>query len=642
LDTIDIWYILKEENKQVSSFFNLHGLNKQDIKMRSFFSSWFRRSNQKKSQSGNSPNLAAVPNPLHRGDLQPVVPYKKGDIIGQKYEVKGILGKGGFGVVYQVYSREAKKEFALKTFQDEFLADQEVRKRFHKEATVWVELGRHPHLVQANFVDQVSGKLYIGMEYIAPSERGLNSLEGYLQHQSPDLAQSLRWAIQICHGMEYAYSKGVRAHRDLKPNNIMISQDLTAKVTDFGLAGVMNEFTAMSRAGYGIHPDGRNQQVQTMLGQGFGTPTHMAPEQFVNAAGCDERSDIYSFGIVLYQMAARGKLPFLAPMSENFWLEMRKQHAQFPVPGLNSPISPIIRRCLEKKPEQRYQTFKEVRHDLEVLLKDQTGEVISSPLSNDSSILEWCHKGVSLDSLGRYEEAIGYYDQVLKLVPGLTGIWANKGNSLNRLRRFQEAILCLDQALEQDQLCVQAWNNKGNSLHGLGRFEEAIRCYEKALQIEPNHISTIINKGNTLNSLGRYSEAISNFNHALGIDPRLRDAWFNKGLSLVNLGSNEEAIRSFDQALKNDPSDVDAWFITGTILYSLGRNKEALRCFDKALELAPRKVNARYYKALSEDRIGQRRDAIVSYQHFLELAPASDVERIEYARKRLLELGTGK
>jgi len=208
--------------------------------------------------------------------------------------------------VYLVYSHELGEVYALKTFLDEYLADQEVRKRFHKEASVWVELGRHPYLVRAHFMDDLSGKLYIAMEYIAPNEEGLNTLDDYLQQRPPDLAQSLRWAIQVCHGMEYAYSKGVRAHRDLKPANIMISQDQTAKITDFGLAGVLNEFPAMRAAGLGAQPGRPGLSGLTMLGDNFGTPTHMPPEQFDNAAGCDERSDIYSFGIVLYQMAAGG------------------------------------------------------------------------------------------------------------------------------------------------------------------------------------------------------------------------------------------------------------------------------------------------------------------------------------------------
>ena len=114
-------------------------------------------------------------------DLQASASYQPGDFINQKYEVYGVLGEGGFGVVYLVYSHETGGVYALKTFKAEFLEDQEVRKRFYKEASTWVDLGHHPYLVKANFVEEVSGRLYIGMDYIAPNEEGINSLEGYLK-----------------------------------------------------------------------------------------------------------------------------------------------------------------------------------------------------------------------------------------------------------------------------------------------------------------------------------------------------------------------------------------------------------------------------------------------------------------------------
>src|SRR5450830_19499 len=205
-----------------------------------------------KVQLKESPNMSDVSGNSKSApeqDLQSGAPYKKGDFIGQKYEVYRILDKGGCGVVYLVYSHELGEVYALKTFLDKYLANQEIRKRFHKEASVWVELGRHPYLVHAYFVDEISGRFYISMEYITPNRDQLNSLDGYLQRQPPDLVQTLRWAIQICHGMEYAYSKGLRAHRDLKPANIMITQDKTAKITVFGLAGVLSESLATRFAG---------------------------------------------------------------------------------------------------------------------------------------------------------------------------------------------------------------------------------------------------------------------------------------------------------------------------------------------------------------------------------------------------------
>ncbi|MGA7075465.1 MAG: serine/threonine-protein kinase [Halobacteriota archaeon] len=146
-----------------------------------------------------------------------------------------------------------------------------------------MDLETHPYIVRAHFVDRIANRNYIAMSYVAPNEEGINSLAGYLQSHPPDLSQCLRWAIQICYGMEHAYSRGIRAHRDLKPANILIGYDNTVKITDFGLAGVLEVEGAA------------------------GTPSHMPPEQFTDAASCDERSDIYAFGVVLYQMVTGGE-----------------------------------------------------------------------------------------------------------------------------------------------------------------------------------------------------------------------------------------------------------------------------------------------------------------------------------------------
>ena len=667
---------------------------------------WFSRF-KKVSPPGPKPNLGVAPKPTPEQSFQPGAAYKKGDLIGQKYEVYGVLGTGGCGVVYLVYSHELGEVYAMKTFRDEFLADQEVRKRFQKEASVWVELGRYHYLVRAIGVVEVSGRLYILMEHIAPNEEGLNSLEGYLQRQPPDLAQSLRWAIQICHGMEYAYSKGVRAHRDLKPANIMIAHDMTAKITDFGLAGVLSESPAARAVGLSAQPGRPGLSGQTMLGTGFGTPAYMAPEQFDNAAVCDERSDIYSFGVVLYQMAVGGRLPFLAPAGADVWQAMRQLHRESAVPRLDSPLFPIIQRCLEKSPGNRYQTFKELRKGLEPLLQHQTGEVVIPQQLTELQVWEWTNKGTSLDTLGRHEEAIRCFDKALELDPRFVGAWSNKGNSLTDLGRNEEAILCCDKALELDPRNVDAWNNKGNSLNSLERFEEAIRCFDKAMELGPRNaviwsnkggslhslgrhgeailcIDTAMeldqrnaviwsNKGGSLDSLGRHEEAIFCCDKALELDPRNVDAWTNKGASLGSLErfeeailcldtaleldprnaviwSNkgktlgslerfEEAIRCFHKALEFNPRYADAWYNKGVCLGSLGRHEEAIHCYDKSLEPDSRNAASWINKALAEDILGQRQKATVSYQQFLKLAPVQYAKQIEYASKRLLELG---
>ena len=191
------------------------------------------------------------------------------------------------GRVYLVDDPATSAIYALKAIHAEMTEGALARDRFRREAKLWIDLERHPYLVRAFFVEEIQGQLHLAMEYIAPDENGRNSLEGWLKHRPPDFTQSLRWGIQFCHGMEHAHARGVRSHRDIKPSNILIGSDRAVRIADVGIA------------------------VAQPTGALSGAPHYTSPEQFRDASHGDARSDIYSFGVVLFQMAALGKLPFV-------------------------------------------------------------------------------------------------------------------------------------------------------------------------------------------------------------------------------------------------------------------------------------------------------------------------------------------
>jgi tetratricopeptide (TPR) repeat protein len=571
--------------------------------------------------------------------------HKVGDFIGQKYEVYDVLGKGGFGVVYLVYSHETDSVYALKTFRDEYFQDAQARELFKKEARVWIELEHHPYLVRAYFVDEIADRLYIAMEHIAPDEQGLNSLESYLRFSPPDFILSLRWAIQFCFGMEYAYSKGLRCHRDIKPANILISQDKRVKISDFGLAGVFSSSTALPEIKLHVQGDRIGLSFQTLNGA-VGTPTHMPPEQFINAAYCDERSDIYSFGIVLYQMRTGGQIPFIAQLPKDnsdeaairFWNSMRRLHTNASVPEINSRLSHVIYRCLEKKPNKRYQSFKELRLDLEYLLMRETKEMVKMPEIRELESWEWVNKGGSLKSLSRYEEAIYCFDMALKIDPRDAKAWFNKGACLNNLQRREEAIKCINRALEIDPRLSLAWLMKGGILNSLEHVDEANRCFDKALEVDPGNAQVWNMKGYSLGNLGRHTDAIPYYDKAIDIYPQLLFAWFNKGNSLNALGCHEEAVRCFDKALEIDSHDPRVLSNKGLSLSFLGRHQEEIRCYEMAIKVDSMHTPAWYNKALAEDALGLNQNAVRSYKRFIEVAPAGYEKEIEYVRHRLKEL----
>ncbi len=520
--------------------------------------------------------------------------YKKGDLIGGIYKVYDILGIGGFGIVYLVYIKNITA-YAFKTFKDEYLEDTRVREQFKKEATTWISLGLHPHIVRAHFIGNFVDRLFIAMEYIPPNKQGLNSLDGYLRYQPPDLAQSLRWAIQFCHGMEYAYSKGIKAHRDIKPANIMITPDKILKISDFGLAGIIG----ISKIKSGIKLDIQHNRVglscQTMEGSGFGTPTHMPPEQFTNAVSCDERSDIYSFGIVLYQMASDGKLPFLANLpndnseekSIRFWREMYILHSKALVPKIKSPLFHIIFRCLEKDPINRYFTFKELRKDLELILKRQIGEIIKPPIIEELDVSELMRKGFSFIAMQKWQEALKCYGEVIEIDPLNKRAWYNKGYTYKRLEKWHEAVECYDKALELDPFSNVIWNDKGTVLLKLGKVEEALFCYDKAVENDPLNIDGYVKKGDILRRLIRHAEATQCYKKASAIIPRDGLEWQAKGDAFERLELFYEAIECYNRALEIDSKNKFAWIGKATAFERLKKLQEALNCYDRALELDP-------------------------------------------------------
>ena len=305
--------------------------------------------------------------------------YRKGDRIADEYEVRGILGTGGCGIVYLVYHSATRSSYAFKTFRDDILGQAKVRSQFRREAGVWVALDYHPHIVHADRVIEFEDRLFIALEYVPPDSDGLNSLDGFLAQCPPDLRQSLLWAIQFCQGMMHAYEKGIRSHRDIKPSNIMIASGKMLKISDFGLAGALigANVSATTPASF-IQRNNIFLSVQRSMG----TPTHMPPEQFVDVRMCDERSDIYSFGVVLYEMCSGGQLPFIPtrPRTDSpeervrFWTECRTMHSHAAVPLTNCPLDPLIARCLAKDPKRRYQKFEHLEEELQQLLKSKFGE----------------------------------------------------------------------------------------------------------------------------------------------------------------------------------------------------------------------------------------------------------------------------
>ncbi len=555
-------------------------------------------------------------------DLPQKREWKIGDKLLDRYEIrdiKGGRGKSGMGIVYIALDSEWNQMFAIKTFQTYYLWDKDVIDRFMNEAETWVHLERHTNIVFANFVKKIEGMPCILLEYIDGGD--LSQWIGRL-----DNPQILDFAIQFCNGMDYAYTYNKLGiiHRDIKPQNAMITSEGILKVTDFGLARAVGGKVINEELGL---------MDSAAVSRGSGTLPYMPPEQFPEEIQrkfhflpkpVTTRSDVYSFGVTFYHVLT-GELPFYT-LDEIF--------NKIPVnpvtkkPDVPKQLDLLIMKCLEKNPENRYGSFAELMEELTGIYNDFSSEkkifgekYVVRGKKEPLTAIDWNNKGVALDNLGKSENAVECYDRALIINPRFANTWNNKGFALNNLGRFQEAIECYDRALEINPRFANTWNNKGFALNNLGRFQEAVECYDKALDINPRFAEAWNNKGFALSNLGRFQEAVECYDKALDINLRYAEAWDNKGLALSDLGEDQEAITCYDKALRIDPRLAEAWNNKGLALKNLGRSQEALNCYNKAIELNQKIAEAWNNKGVALNNLGNPQEAIEYYDKAIEINP---------------------
>lgn len=296
-----------------------------------------------------------------------------GQVFAGRYQVLNVIGSGGIGAVYKAYDNLLKDHIALKQLHAFRLYDEATRERFLLETKITRNLS-HDNVVRIFDVNSQGNVLYITMEFIEGHDLK------YLIRKQDSFDDAFRHNIisQLLNGMDYVHRHNI-VHRDLKPHNIMVSVDSTVKILDFGLARI------------------QYQEGMTTEGMIIGTPEYMSPEQALSRE-IDVRSDIYSLGIILYELYV-GFTPFGGKPNP---LEILHEHINGPVPDpagyfpeIDPQIRTIIRRCLQKSPVDRFQSIKEminafssISHDHGSLLKsvDIKNEDYDSIIIFDSSI----------------------------------------------------------------------------------------------------------------------------------------------------------------------------------------------------------------------------------------------------------------
>ncbi len=275
-----------------------------------------------------------------------------GQVLDGRYEIEKVLGEGGMGLVYKARHVTLGKPLAIKVLKAEVSKDQEIVQRFRQEAQSATAIGNHHIIDISDFGVLSDGSTYFVMEYLD----GIALTRAIEPGKPLKASRTIHIAKQLCRALGAAHEVGI-VHRDLKPDNIYLisrggDRDFV-KVLDFGIAKV-----------------GGQKSKLTQVGQVFGTPHYMSPEQCAGTA-VDRRTDIYALGVIMYEMAS-SRVPFDADnlmgiLTKHLYEEPVKPHELPPPVDVPPALEAVIMKCLAKKPDARYQTMQEVLADLELV-----------------------------------------------------------------------------------------------------------------------------------------------------------------------------------------------------------------------------------------------------------------------------------
>ncbi|MBN2134426.1 MAG: protein kinase [Acidobacteria bacterium] len=480
-----------------------------------------------------------------------------------KYEIIGELGKGAMGMVYRARDSVLGRLVALKTMLEGVDKDEEMLKRFLIEAQAAAQLN-HENIITIYDLGHDDQTYYIAMEFLDGDD-----LKHIMLTQELSLPEKLNIILQICKGCEYAHNKGV-VHRDIKPANVMLLKTGKAKLMDFGIAHMASS-------------------DMTKTGMIIGTPDYMSPEQ-VMGKKIDNRSDIFSVGIILWEMMTHKK-PFT---SESITTILYKI-AHEPLPSfeelnLDVPIEieTVIMKAVEKEQEKRYQSMSEMIKDLEAVIDLYGEKKMATQPALQGEIVKLIEQGKNLMKAKKFQNAAEIYNKALSLDPD--------NSVLKRLIEKVESELIKTKKGDVEGILKQA-----DKLYKEEKFKEAYKMAESAFDILPDDTSAKImisriqttiadkekeqllndqvKKINTLINKGQYIDALKEVKLLDDIDPKnkysteLREAINNKrdraddkkqiDMILNHIKENirvknyYEAQKSLSAALSLDSNDPD-------------------------------------------------------------------------------------
>jgi tetratricopeptide (TPR) repeat protein len=434
---------------------------------------------------------------------------------------------------------------------------------FRQEALSVLNVGAHPFLARLFEVHEQGRNTVLVMDYVAPSS-GCTTIQDYIT-RTQDYTDRLLglWSVQFCVGMEHALKCGLVAHRDIKPGNLLVDAGVFLKIADFGLAlaaqrhpGIVGDTPKHVSHFQQLHSeDGRRT---------CGTPGYIAPE-LLTGGKASVQSDMFSFGVTLWQMAARS---VASPYGIHFRGDPTEYQKAVLVKALvhkvrriASPYFEVIHRCLAPDPARRYPDFGALREAIKAASK---------------------------------AAGLGAMDFIV--APGFRGKfedYINRGRAYLVLGEHQRALRILNQAVEHKPDSFPALLARAEALSHRGEFVAAIRDYEIAHRLDPESDGPLTGMASTWLELDRPAQASAALDKVLARHPANIEAALLKARVFSEEGQNQSALDSVERVLAAEPENDRAHEYRGRVLWRLGKLADAADALNRCLQINPLALHAR-------------------------------------------------
>jgi serine/threonine protein kinase/Tfp pilus assembly protein PilF len=575
------------------------------------------------------------------------------------YEILNQIGKGGMGEVYLAQDTSLDRKVAIKFLPEEMQKDAKARVRLVREAKAAASLD-HPFICKVFETGEFEGKAYIVMEYIEGKD-----LKGKLEEGTLSIREALQMASEIAEALEEAHEKGI-VHRDLKPSNIMITPRGHVKVMDFGLA---KHFLT---EGEGDITQTLTQDSLTEQGAIVGTLAYMSPEQ-ARGDKVDARSDIFSLGIIIYEMTT-GRHPF-SKANPLETLTSILRDATPPVnirPKMMNPIlSPVLRKALAKEPENRYQSIKELIEAIHKFQKDfgggaklrlrwwqiAAGAALIIAMIVTGSWLLTRRQGVSASGIGpepiwvlisdfQNQTGDSSFDDVLEQTFGIGLEGASFVSIFNRQEALRIAATLDPRTRDilDEELAQLVSTSKGINVIVSGSIMPSDKGFMLRVWARDAASSEkIFDRSETFSTkadiLKAADKLIAKLRSELGDIPAESiqtltketftttslDAMkaFTRGQELDDLGKPEEAIKEYLNAVDHDPNFGRAFVSLAVVCANQGKTDDAERYFQEAMKRIPMMTEREKYRTRGPYYLFIRdyKKAIEEYSALLEQFP---------------------